>query len=115
MHIIMGLVLYFNPETFQTTQGATTHQMPREAGLFFVAVGSFAVLLGWTFGILTILSGKMIGRLKHRTFSLVIAGLNCLSVPFGTALGVCTFIVLLRENVITTYENAGDSEVETQA
>jgi len=30
-------------------------------------------------------------------FSLVVAGLNCLQFPFGTVLGVFTFVVLLRE------------------
>ena len=40
---------------------------------------------------------------RARTFSLVMAGVNCLSVPLGTTLGVFTFIVLLRESVAAQY------------
>jgi hypothetical protein len=36
-------------------------------------------------------------------FSLVIAGLNCIQIPFGTALGVFTIIVLLRDSVREAY------------
>jgi hypothetical protein len=35
-----------------------------------------------------------------------VAGINCLWVPLGTALGVCTFIVLLRESVNKLYAEA---------
>lgn len=79
----------------------------------FVAVGSCAMLFGWTHGILTIISGKKIKQQKNRIFSLVVAGINCLSMPFGTALGICTFIVLLRESVVKLYENKTEP-TETQ-
>jgi len=50
-----------------------------------------------------LVSGIFLCLRKHRMFSLVIAGLNCLQVPFGTALGVFTIIVLQRDSVRRTY------------
>jgi hypothetical protein len=36
-------------------------------------------------------------------FSIVVAGVNCLQIPFGTALGVFTMMVLLRDTVRQSY------------
>ena len=66
-------------------------------------MGAAALLFGWTLGALTLLSGYFIVRRKCRTFSLVIAGINCLSIPLGTTLGVFTIIVLMRDSVKTIY------------
>ena len=54
--------------------------------------------------ILNILSGFFLRRRKHRMFSLVVAGMNCLHFPLGTVLGVFTFVVLDRESVKELYE-----------
>lgn len=56
--------------------------------------------------ILNILSGLYLRRRKHRTFSLVVAGMNSLLIPLGTLLGVFTFVVLDRESVKELYEAA---------
>ena len=57
-------------------------------------------------GILNIISGFCLRARKNRTFSLVVAGVNCVHFPLGTALGVFTFIVLLRDSVRESYEAA---------
>jgi hypothetical protein len=44
---------------------------------------------------LTFIAGRFIHRRVNRTFSIVIAGINCLHF-FGTALGIFTLIVLTR-------------------
>lgn len=68
--------------------------------LLYAAAG----LLVLAFGILSFISAyKMMKRQAH-TFSLVVAGLNCLSIPLGTTLGVFTFVVLLRPSVAAEYE-----------
>lgn len=76
-------------------------------GWLFTLIGAFIVLSGWTIGALTIYSGRCLQQRKRRTLSMVMAGLNCLSFPFGTALGVFTIIVLQRPTVKAVYE--GDS------
>lgn len=107
IHVIMGLVIFINPDVFTSSNAANAPPPPpRELGLVFVAIGSLIILGGWTLGTLTILSGRKISQIRARTFSLVMAGINCLGFPFGTALGVCTLIVLMRESVSKLYAEA---------
>ena len=77
---------------------------PPFLGWMFIGMGSCFLTLGWTSGILTIVSGRCLHRRRSRVFSLVMAGVNCLSVPIGTTLGVFTFIVLLRPSVQALYD-----------
>ncbi|MDX9750016.1 MAG: hypothetical protein RBT71_02930 [Flavobacteriales bacterium] len=60
-----------------------------------------ALLLVW--GVLVVLSGRWIAQGRHRTGSMVIAALCCISFPFGTALGVFTIIVLSDSEVKNAY------------
>ncbi len=53
--------------------------------------------------VVNILSGIYLRKRKNRMFSLVLAGFNCLQMPFGTALGVFTFIVLSKPSVRQLY------------
>jgi hypothetical protein len=56
--------------------------------------------------IVNLLSGIFIRKRKHHVFSLIVAGFNCLHFPLGTALGVFTFVVLLRDSVQRLYREA---------
>ncbi len=89
------------PARFQPT----THpaEPPAFIGYFLAGIGTVAVLIGWTVGALLILSGRHLARHTGRMFSLVIAGLSCLQVPFGTILGVFTLNVLSRPSVAALY------------
>lgn len=51
------------------------------------------------------LSGWVMRARRNRLFSLIVAGFNCLQFPFGTAVGLFTFIVLLRDSVGQTYRD----------
>jgi hypothetical protein len=73
----------------------------------FVLVGGGWMLAGWIVGFLTILSGRFITRRAHRTFSLVVGGINCVFIGLGTALGVFDIILLTRDDVRREYEPAG--------
>ena len=57
-------------------------------------------------GVANLLSGIFLRR-THRVFSLVVAALNCMNMPFGTMLGVFTIVVLLRDSVRTLRELSG--------
>lgn len=71
----------------------------RMIGWLVVAMGGFFVLLGWTFAILLILTGRWLSARKNHTFCFVIACIQCISVPIGTVLGVFTIITLTRPSV----------------
>ena len=62
----------------------------------------FAVF--FTAAVLNVLSGFFIRARKFRTFSFIVAALNCLNIPLGTILGVFTFIVLMRDSVRELYD-----------
>lgn len=53
--------------------------------------------------ILNIISGVFLQARKCRTFSFVVAGINCVHVPFGTVLGIFTIMVLARDSVRELY------------
>jgi len=54
-------------------------------------------------GVLNVISGIFIRARTHRMFSVVVSALNCVHIPFGTALGVFTIIVLMRDSVREVY------------
>ncbi|MCA9060582.1 MAG: hypothetical protein KDA85_18855, partial [Planctomycetaceae bacterium] len=59
---------------------------------------------GVTISSLFLLVGKRLSQRRSHTFCLIIAGLECTSVPIGTTLGVFTFIVLLRPAVKNLFQ-----------
>jgi hypothetical protein len=79
-------------------------------GAIFVAMGAAAVVLGWTMGLLTFLAGYSIAQRRRHLFCLVIAGLLCMWVPFGTLLGVFTLVLLTKPHVRAQFEaSAGEA------
>ncbi|MDP9099685.1 MAG: hypothetical protein M3N48_11950 [Verrucomicrobiota bacterium] len=60
----------------------------------FAAVIGFIILLGWSFGALTIYAGRCVQNRTHRLFIFIMAGFNCALIPWGTLLGIATFMVL---------------------
>lgn len=67
---------------------------------FYLVLGLFCLASA----VLNILSGLFLRARKNRTFSFVVAGINCLHLPLGTILGIFTIIVLTRESVRELYE-----------
>jgi hypothetical protein len=75
-------------------------------------------LIGWIFGaigvtvflILITMAGLKLGvafslkKRKARTFCMVVAAFECLGVPYGTLLGIFTFLVLGRDSVTRAFD-----------
>ena len=53
---------------------------------------------------MNVLSAVFMRRRQNRMFSMVVGGLNCMNMPFGTALGVFTIIILMRPSVQAVYD-----------
>ena len=66
-------------------------------------------------GSLNLLSGFSLRARKRRMFSLVVAGINCLMFPLGTALGVFTIIILQRDSIRELYEDDQGAKVSSAA
>jgi hypothetical protein len=112
IHFVMLLGFSFMPESaWQTNPPARTSiesisvspsPTPRPVNQgppvvmfrIFAGVLGVVILLGWTFGALTIYAGRCVQKRERRLFIYIMAGLNCALIPWGTLLGICTFIVL---------------------
>jgi hypothetical protein len=105
LHYFMMHTIFSNPALWKTQKDMTP---PPQFILdvfvwFYVFMGAAMVIAGAA----NVLSGVFLRQRKHRVFSMVIGGLNCLQIPFGTALGVLTIIVLSRDSVRELYAPTG--------
>ena len=105
LYVAMGIIFVSLPASAWSSHG--THHAgdapPPFMGWLITGFGTIITLFAWTVAALTIYSGICLKQRRKRTLSLVTAGLNCLQVPFGTALGVFTFMVLNRPTVQALY------------
>ncbi len=101
LHYLIMSTVFANPEMWKSHNGSPP--FPKDFFKIFIV---FYILIGGVIivaGSLNLLAAMFLRQRKNRIFCLVVAGLNCLQVPFGTVLGVFTFIVLLRDSVRETY------------
>jgi hypothetical protein len=101
VHFSMFHVFFDNPKMWEGQK-----QMPPPAEFMAMFKWVYLLFAAWFLasGILNVISGLWLRARKNRTFSLVVAGFNCLHVPVGTILGVFTIIVLVRDSVRELYE-----------
>lgn len=92
MYVAMGLFILFLPE-------AGGGRPPREVGIIFAAIGSVFSLSMAVLTILKFLTARAIGRRSSRVLCFITAAIICLALPYGTLLGVATFMVLQRPSV----------------
>jgi hypothetical protein len=78
---------------------------PDFLGWIFAGLGSFLFLLGISMAICILIAGRCLCRCKCYSFTLVMACVECLFIPFGTILGVFTIIALSRESVKALFSN----------
>ena len=95
----IGYALIHAPQA-QTGPGGPP---PEFFGWIFAVIGCGMFVFMMTMAILKFQAGRCLKRRTSRTFCLVIAALSCLEFPYGTALGVFTFMVLARPSVIEKF------------
>jgi hypothetical protein len=104
VHFVAGLFIATAPQFF----GHGPQGPPAFVGLLMSTFAGCMMIMGWLFGGLTIYSGVCLKNRQHRTFSFVMAIVNCLSIPFGTTLGLFTIVVLMRDSVKRLYDQAAN-------
>ena len=103
------LLVYMVFLSFVFTQIAKTPgnvAFPAAIGRLVAVFGVLLVLFVIGIAVLQFLTGQRLKERRSRTFCMVIAAFTCLSIPWGTFLGVCTFLVLLRPTVQRSFEEA---------
>jgi hypothetical protein len=100
-HYAMFHAFFANPKMWENQK-----QSPPPAEFFAIFKWFYLVFAVWFVGsgVLNVVSVLCIRARKHRTFSMIVAGINCLHIPLGTVLGVFTIIVLIRDSVRELYE-----------
>ena len=96
IHLAVGVLMLSGAIPAESASDTTALQL---VGGLFVAIGGVFVVLGLTTAICVILAGRYLARHIHHTFCLVVAGVECLFMPFGTILGIFTIVVLSKESV----------------
>ncbi len=104
MYMVLGLMFTFAFRNFPAQPPNTAP--PPEMGLVFFGMGAFLFGAMVTLAILKFLTARRLKARASRTFCLVIAGISCLEVPYGTTLGVLTFVVLSRDSVKALFSPA---------
>lgn len=95
MHVIIGILALTNPSAFESDPDFN----PALFGWIFVGVGIFAISLGLVISFLIFYTAKSIRKRKNLVFCQVIAAIECLNIPLGTALGVFTLITLGKPGI----------------
>jgi hypothetical protein len=106
MGVMLGVMFKHAPEFANNTN----QPPPAFIGWIFAGFGVAFILLMSTFAALKLAVASRIKRRRSRTFCLVIAGITCLEIPYGTVLGVFTFVVLGRESVMRLFGSSTVSQ-----
>lgn len=99
IYILYGALLTIVSEN----SSVSAQEVPGFIAWFMYGMG--AAFMAWFIGnaVLKVLAGLWIKRRRRRIPVLLVAGLTCLSIPFGTIIGVFTLIVLLRPSVAALF------------
>ncbi|MBL8859782.1 MAG: hypothetical protein JNL28_14845 [Planctomycetes bacterium] len=77
---------------------------PAAMGWIFAAFGLLFFVVFIVFAVMKFMSARRLKQRRSRTLCLVTAGVSVIGIPYGTALGVCTFVVLSRPSVRSAFD-----------
>jgi len=95
LHLAFGIAMVSG--AFDDMDGGSPP--PEVFGWIFVIGPAVFISCGLVMAILVAIAGRRLGCYRSYTYCLVIAGIECMFMPFGTILGVFTIIVLMRPTV----------------
>ncbi len=101
-HLLLGLsmlVMSLVPGTELSSDAPFSFLPFAVVGLMFVMIPTVIILLGWAFAASEVIAGVYLNKRRRYMFCLVMAGVECMFMPFGTVLGVFTIITLLQPTV----------------
>jgi hypothetical protein len=95
IHLVLGIVMIVAPEKMDSSG----QPPPALIGWIFALIGGSIIVIGWMLAGCVVAAGRCLAKRRHYMFCLVMAGIQCIYMPFGTVLGVFTIIVLMRNSV----------------
>lgn len=99
LYVFIGLVMTAAAATARRPDAAP----PVVVGMIFTLIGGLITIFGVTFGALLVLVGRSLTARRRHFFCIVMSAIACLSMPFGTLLGVFTIIVISRPAVLALF------------
>jgi hypothetical protein len=105
MYMAMGAFMGAMISQMPKGPGNINQPPPAFIGWLFSGIGLAIFLLLMGMAALKLRAAFCIRRRKSRTFCMVVAALCCLGIPYGTLLGVLTFIVMGRNSVESQFKN----------
>jgi hypothetical protein len=101
LYLVLIQTVFANPRMW-----ANSPQGPPPTEMISVFRWAVALFVLWFLvsAVGNLLSGLFLRARRHRAFSMVVAGINCVHIPVGTVLGIFTFIVLARDSVRNAYQ-----------
>ncbi|MGR4896223.1 hypothetical protein ACIPR8_13175 [Stenotrophomonas sp. LARHCG68] len=98
LHLVLGLAMVSGKLPVDASN-PNAELEPQLVGWFFVAFAGIFITCGLTLAGFMVYAGRCLAQRRRHTLCLVVAGISCMMMPFGTVLGVFTLIVLLRPQV----------------
>ena len=92
IHVAVGLAMVFG-------KLEPARPPPVMIGWLFVALGGFFILFGWALAVAILVAGAKLKKRRSRSYCLVVGGLECMMMPFGTILGIFSIIILMKDSV----------------
>ncbi|HAB18310.1 MAG TPA: hypothetical protein DCE44_17950 [Verrucomicrobiales bacterium] len=99
LYVFMGIFIAL----VEPSGGRANQPPPAAVGLIFAAVGGFVTLAGATLATLKFFTARALGNRRASVLCFITAGISCIAIPYGTLLGICTFLVLSRPSVQTLF------------
>jgi hypothetical protein len=102
IYVVMGALIFFGG-----FNGAKPSEAPpRGIGLVIMSIGIAISLIMAAFTVLKLLTARAIGKRRSKGLIFATAAISCLGVPWGTALGVLTFLVITRPSVASQFSDS---------
>lgn len=96
IYVVVGVMVFLAP--------TEANNDTRWVGLLVAAFGAGVSLLMAVVTVMKFLTARSLGQHRRRTLCLITAGITCLAMPYGTAIGIGTIVVLQRPTVIALFE-----------
>jgi len=106
MYMLMGIAMGAAMSHSHEFAAHTGQAPPAFIGWMVAGIGLVIFLMMIVLAAVKFRAGSCIKKRKSRTFCMVVAGISCLEFPYGTVLGVFTFIVLGRESVARLFNSS---------
>lgn len=106
IHLFIGISLLSGELFGEQIKGEPPPDM--FAWLFIILAIVF-ILSGWALSVCMFIAGSRLKQRRSRVFCMVIAGIECTLMPFGTILGVFTLVTLNKESVMALFEKTNQT------